>query len=96
VAPFTAPSWTGLVEERVTDASDGELTMMKARDRFGRDLGWVGARRVETSLPGFASLLIPDVEDAAFFETPSGQIYRVASSGESALHPNPPDDSNVR
>lgn len=96
VAPFSAPSWTGLVEERVTDASDGELTMMKARDRFGRDLGWVGARRVDTSLPGFASLLVPDVEDAAFFETPSGQIYRVASSGESALHPNPPDDSNVR
>ena len=95
VAPFTAPRWTGLVEERVADTSDGELSMMKARDRFGRDLGWVGARRVEMSLPGFSSLLVPDVEDAAFFETPSGQIYRVASDDESPLLSNP-DDSNVR
>ncbi|MEZ4252716.1 MAG: M66 family metalloprotease [Polyangiales bacterium] len=93
LAPFQAPRWSGLVDERIADASDGELTMMKARDRFGRDLGWVGARRVDMSLEGFSSLLVPDVEDAAYFETTGGHLYRVASSGESILHPL---DSNVR
>ncbi len=95
-APFQLPRWTGLVEERVADASDSELVMLKARDAFGRDLGWVGARRVDTSVAGFANLLVPDVEDAAFFEAPGGQLYRVASSDEPVLLPVGPLDPSAR
>ncbi|MBX3246937.1 MAG: hypothetical protein KF901_07135 [Myxococcales bacterium] len=85
LAPFQAPRWAGLFDEALTEADD-ETVMMRARDAFGRPLGWVAARRVELSVPGFANLLVPDVEGAAHFETASGASYEVRSTSASVLY----------
>lgn len=85
LAPFQAPRWAGLFDEAPTQADD-ETVMMRARDAYGRPLGWVAARRVELSVPGFATLLVPDVAGAAHYETASGATYEVRSTESSVLY----------
>lgn len=72
IAPFRAPRWLTHTHEALAAGPGATLTMLHARDAFGRSLGWVGGRRVRLSAMGFERVVVPEVQGAAWYELPEG------------------------
>ncbi|MBX3246006.1 MAG: hypothetical protein KF901_02350 [Myxococcales bacterium] len=87
LGPFQAPRWAGVLDEEPAESGEDEqVVMVRARDAYGRSLGWVAARQVELSVAGYANLLVPEIEGAVRYETTSGGILEIRERESVLVH----------